>query len=191
MKISIATATLTGISPLSQSRQHNEPKLEGETHDAYALRTWRKHLNISPASGNIIIPGHGMQQALVAAARYSSTQIPGQGKKTWTAKFASGIAILSDIDTDISPDAAKMITISANADGVRGSGKRVPRHFPILYEWAATFEAHILDPIITEAVFRDMLETAGMFIGIGRFRPEKAGQNGRWKVTDLKWADGR
>jgi hypothetical protein len=58
-------------------------------------------------------------------------------------------------------------------------------------EWRATFDIYILDPIITEPVFREMVEIAGMFIGIGRFRPEKGGTNGRFKIEALAWADNR
>lgn len=191
MKASVATVTIKGISPLSHSRQHDMPMLEGESRDAYDARTWREKLNVSPMTGAVIIPAHGMHQALASAAKYTGKQIPGQGKKTWTAKFTTGIAILSEIDTGLSPEAATVIVISANADGVRGSGKRVPRRFPIFYEWSATFEVHILDPIITEPVFREMLEIAGMFIGIGRFRPEKGGQNGRFRIEAIDWQDNR
>lgn len=191
MKCSIATVTLAGISPLSQSRQHNEPKLEGEGHEDYDIRTWQSKMNVDRKSGNVVIPAHGMHQALVAAAKYSGEQIPGQGKKTWTAKFTTGIALLADIDTGLRPDEAQEITISANADGVRGSGRRVPRRFPIFYDWQANFEVMILDPIITESQFRKMLELAGMFIGVGRFRPEKGGMNGRWRVEKLDWKDNR
>jgi hypothetical protein len=49
----------------------------------------------------------------------------------------------------------------------------------------------ILDPIITEDVFREMVEIAGMFIGIGRFRPEKGGTNGRFRIKSLVWTDNR
>jgi hypothetical protein len=191
MKTSVATVTITGISPYSQSRQHDAPAIEGESKEAYDLRCWRDHLNISPGTGTIVIPGHGMHQCIAAAARYSGKQIPGQGKKTWTAKFTTGIMMPGDIDTGITPDQAQMVAISANADGVRGSGKRVLRRFPILYEWAATFDVYILDPIITEPVFAEMVSMAGMFIGIGRFRPEKGGSNGRFKITRLQWQDNR
>lgn len=190
MKISVATVTITGISSLSQSRQHDAPRLEGESHDDYDVRTWRKKLNLSPA-GTVFIPAHGMHQAIIAAAKYTGEQIPGQGKKTWTAKFTTGIAFMQEIDTGLRPEDAEMIVISANADGVRGSGKRVTRRFPFFVEWSATFEVMILDPIITEPQFRKMLEMAGMFIGIGRFRPEKGGQNGRWKVDKIVWQDNR
>jgi hypothetical protein len=32
---------------------------------------------------------------------------------------------------------------------------------------------------------------AGMFIGIGRFRPEKGGTNGRFKIASIEWTDNR
>lgn len=191
MKCSIATATIEGLGPLSQSRQHDAPMFEGESRDDYDRRTWREKLNVSPQTGTVVIPAHGMHQAIIAAAKYSGKQIPGQGKKTWTAKFTTGIAIFDDIDTGIKPEDVQMITISANADGVRGSGKRVARRFPIMHAWGATFDVMILDPIITEPIFREMLALAGMFIGVGRFRPEKGGQNGRWRVEAINWQDNR
>jgi hypothetical protein len=194
MQITIATITLEGISPYSQSRQHDEPMLAGEGRDDYDKRTWRAKMNVSDVDGRptVVIPAHGMHQAIAAAAKYSKRQIPGQGKATWTAKFNSGIALLSDCSLGIDPETVPAITISANADGVRGSGKRVARRFPMVpIGWRSTFEVHILDPIITQDVFREMLEIAGMFIGVGRFRPEKGGTNGRFRIVSLAWADNR
>lgn len=193
MKATIATVTITHMTPYSQSRQHDAPRLEGETADAYDLRTWPHKQNVAERNGRqtVVIPAHGLHQALAAAAKYSKRQIPGQGKATWTKKFEAGISLAEDPALNIDPTTVPCITISANADGVRGSGKRVIRRFPIINEWSATFNVYILDPIITEAVFREMVEIAGMFIGIGRFRPEKGGGNGRFNLTKLVWQDNR
>lgn len=194
MQASIATLTIEGISPYSQSHGHDEPKLEGESHDAYDIRTWRSKMNVEVRNGKatVYIPPHGVHQSFAAAAKYSKRQIPGQGKATWTAKFAAGIALLEAPALNIDPETVKSVTISANADGVRGSGKRVPRRFPsIPAGWSTTFDVYILDPIITEQVFREMVEIAGMFIGVGQFRPEKGGTNGRFKLARLVWADNR
>lgn len=193
LDITTATLTIRGTAPLSQSRQHDEPELEREAKDAYDKRTWRHKLNVETIDGkpSVVIPAHGMMQCIAAGAKYSKRQIPGQGKATWTAKFSAGIAILSNPALNIDPEAVGCITISANADGVRGSGKRVTRRFPIIHAWQSTFQVQILDPIITEDVFREMVEIAGMFIGVGRFRPEKGGTNGRFAIEDLTWADRR
>lgn len=193
METSIATVTLEGITPLSQSRQHDDPMLDGESRADYDTRTWRSHLNVDTRDGKetVVLPAHGVQQCFAAAAKYSKRQIPGQGKATWTAKFLAGLAIMEDPALGIVPSDVGSVVISANADGVRGSGKRVPRRFPVMPKWHSTFDVYILDPIITEPVFREMVEIAGLFIGIGRFRPEKGGTNGRFKLAKLVWQDNR
>jgi hypothetical protein len=193
MQTTLATLTIIGITPYSQSRQHTEPMLEGEGRDAYDIRTWKAKLSIAVRDGKqtVVVPAHGLHQSIAAAAKYSKRQIPGQGKATWTAKFLSGITLMEDPALNIDPQTVDSVTISANADGIRGSGKRVPRRFPILNEWTTTFDVYILDPIITQDVFTEMVEIAGMFIGIGRFRPEKGGTNGRFRIEKLVWQDQR
>jgi glyoxylase-like metal-dependent hydrolase (beta-lactamase superfamily II) len=188
---SSAIVKLTGIAPLSQSRQHDEPKLEGESHEEYDKRTWRSKLNVSADGETVVIPAHGVQQALIAAARYSGKQIPGQGKKTWTKKFEGGITLFEDPRLNVHPDNVQSVTISANADGQRGSGKRVPRRFPIIHQWETEFELVILDPIIGADILQEMLEISGMFVGLGRFRPENGGLNGRFSPEIVRWNDRR
>ena len=193
MKASIATLTLSSISPMTQSRQHDTPKLEGESHDALDQRTWRNKLHVETRDGKsvVTIPATAIHQCFVAAAKYSKKQIPGQGKATWTAKFAAGIMLIENPSTGIDPETTKPTVISANADGVRGSGKRVTRRFPTLPEWKTTFDVYILDPIITQDVFREMVEIAGIFVGLGQFRPANQGTNGRFKIAALRWQDNR
>lgn len=195
MKASIATVTLTGFAPLSQSRKYDDdvPALEGEQKGDYDARTWRNHLHVEEREGRrtVVLPAHGIMQAVTAAARYSSKQIQGQGKKTWTAKFAAGIMLLENPSLNLDPDTVPGITISADSNGKRGSGSRVPRRFPQIPQWQTTFDVWILDPIITKDIFREMVELAGMFVGIGRFRPANGGTNGRFKLTDLQWQDNR
>lgn len=189
LNLTIATCTLESISPYSQSRKHDEPALQGELKDAYDKRTWRSLLHVS--NGTVHIPSNSIHQCLANAAKYSKKQIPGQGKATWTKKFEAGIVLFEDIDLNIKPEEVDYIDIYANADGIRGSGKRVMKRFPMIHRWKATFDVHILDPIITRPVFEEMVEIAGMFIGIGRGRPENLGKNGRFKLVELAWKDGR
>lgn len=194
MQTSIATITLEGLAPYSQSRQHAEPFLQGESHEDYDLRTWRSKQTVEIRDGKktIVVPAHGLHQAIIAGAKYSKRQIPGQGKATWTSKFSSGIMLVENPALNVDPDSVANVVISANSDGVRGSGKRVPRRFPVINPgWTLTTKIVILDPIITESVFREIVEIAGMFIGIGRFRPEKGGHNGRFRLTKLDWQDNR
>lgn len=189
LSLIIATVSLESLAPYSQSRKHDEPKLEGEGADDHDRRTWRSHQLVE--NGTVHISASAFHQAVVSAARYSKRQIPGQGKATWTKKFEAGIAMFSDIDLGVDPQSTDYIDIYCNADGTRGSSKRVMRRFPTIPKWSATFDVHILDPIITRDVFEETVEIAGMFVGLGRYRPEKAGTNGRFKVAKLEWAADR
>ena len=47
----------------------------------------------------------------------------------------------------------------------------------------------ILDDILNEEVFLKVLQAAGQFIGIGRFRPQNKGYYGRFEVKSLEWAE--
>lgn len=194
MQASVATVSLVGIAPMTQSRAHDTPKLEGENAGDYDIRTWRNKLSTETVNGTptVVINAHGVMQCIAAAAKYSKRQIPGQGKATWTAKFTAGITLMENPRLNIDPASVKEIIINANADGVRGSGKRVMRRFPVIpIGWSTTFDVYILDPIIGEQVFREMVELAGMFIGLGQFRPQNGGTNGRFKLDNLAWQDNR
>jgi hypothetical protein len=194
MDFTQATVTINGTAPYSQSHKHDEPKLEGEQPDAYDFRTWRSKMNTEIINGKptMVIPAFGIHLALISGAQYSKKKIEGQRNATWTAKFQRGISIMGAASLNIDPADVQCITLSVNADGKRGGGTRVTRRFPqIPAGWTATFEVMILDPIITQAVFASTLDDAGLFVGLGQYRPESGGSNGRFIVKSLRWSDNR
>lgn len=188
---SSATVQLTGLSPYSQSRQHMEPKKNREAEADYDRRTWRSKMTIVEVEGkpSVAIPAAALHQCLWSGARYSGKKI--RGAQTWTQKFMSGIAISSDAPLGVDPESVKHIALSCHVNGMRGSAKRVVRWYPHIPRWQAKFEVMILDQIITQPVFEEIFEMSGIFIGLGRGRPENAGQNGRFAVKILDWVDGR
>jgi hypothetical protein len=48
---------------------------------------------------------------------------------------------------------------------------RVMRSRPRFDDWALEFDLKIIDPVISSAIAREMLEAAGRYIGIGDYRP--------------------
>jgi len=180
------TVKLTSAAPLTQSRKHNEPKLDKELADAYEKRTWRNKAHVGE-SGFIEIPGFALKCAVVAAAKYAGDQIPGKGKNTWTKKFQCGLIIPENAVTDCKPSAITPIEINANVDGVRGSGKKVTRTFPQLLKWTATVPVLVVDEILTKEVLTTYLTAAGQFIGVGQYRPENGGNNGRFSVDIVEF----
>jgi hypothetical protein len=183
----VADVTLRSLSPYSQSRAHDEPAYENESKADYDRRTWRSHLHAE--DGTVRIPAKALHDCWIEAAEYSGKKII--GNRTWTKPFTSGIAIFENPDLGIKPEDVQYIHVYCHANGKRGSGTRVMRRFPQIPHWETRFDVHILDPVITEQIFREMLAIGGMFKGIGRYRPANRGTNGRYEIADLIWRENR
>lgn len=182
----IVDVELNSVSTYSQSKHHETPALEREGHADYDLRTWREKSH-SYDDGRVFIPAMAFKMALDKAATMLGRKIPGKGNATYTKFFLSGVLCMDDLVLPIMKNDLQSVRIFANLDGVRGSGKRGYRTFPIIPEWRGRMRFHILADEITEQVFTEHLIQAGRFVGIGRFRPEKGGFNGRFEIGKRFW----
>jgi hypothetical protein len=180
-----AIATLVSVAPYSASRAHEEAKLDKETADAYEKRTWMQKAHVK--NGQVYIPAMAFKIGLDRAAKMLGRQIPGKGKSTYTKFFESGV-LVTEPAFIASADAIECERVHANADGVRGSGKRVWRMFPRIDDWKTDVTFHVLANEITPDIFEEHLKQAGAFVGVGRFRPEKGGFFGRYRVEKVRWA---
>lgn len=181
-----AHCTLESISPYSQSRYHETPKINKELHDDYRKRVWREHLHYDQ-KGQVFIPPMTFKNCLTEIAKFLGMQIPGKGKSTYTKHFESGVMILEPGYLGIHKDEVQSETLFLPSDGIRGSGKRVLKTYPVIEEWKTSVTIYVADDLITEEVFRYHMEQAGTFIGIGRFRPSKNGYYGRFRLASLTW----
>lgn len=182
----IARVHFTGAAPMSQSRAHQADKLKGENAEDYEKRTWIQKAHIE--NGKVVVPAMAFKMALDRAAKMLGTQIPGKGKSTYTKFFESGVIVTENIPV-ADESAVSMERIHANADGVRGSGKRVWRNFPRIDNWSGTVEFHVIADEITPEVFEAAVIYAGRAVGIGRFRPERGGYFGRYVVDRIEWQE--
>lgn len=182
-----AIVTIRGTAPLSQSRQHYTDKLDGESHEDYDKRTWREKCNHDAATGQAYVPAMAFKQALDAAAKRLAIPDPDNRRSTLTKYFVSSVICENNLFLGMHKDEMPSITISANVDGVRGSGKRVPRIFPQVSEWGGKTSFLIMEPKVKAEIFEKVLETAARSIGVGQFRPEKGGLNGRFEIEDIAY----
>ena len=183
--VRICTATIKGIGPYSASRAHNEEKLPRETSDAYEERTWRSKAHIE--GGKVVVPSMAFKFSLDVAAKMIGRQIPGKGKSTYTKFFVSGVLCIENVIIG-DESAIKCERVYVNADGVRGSGKRVWKNFPRLDNWGGKVALHVTSAEITKDIFEESLSYAGMYLGVGRFRPANGGYMGRYEVTQFAWS---
>lgn len=182
------TIHLRSIAPYTQSRQHHIPKNEKENPQDYEERTWREKTTVND-DGLICIPAMAFKQALDRSAKMLSIQIPGRGKATYTKHFTAGVMIPENLCLGVKKEEAMKITINANSDGVRGSGKRVVRHFPQIPKWEGALDVFIIDETITPDVFERHAKEAGMLVGVGQYRPENGGTNGRFVCDKFDWSE--
>lgn len=181
-----AIARLRSLSPYSQSRHYTTEKLDKENAKDYETRTWRDRLHTTD-SGEVFIPPMSFKNCLSEAAKFLAIQIPGKGKSTYTKHFEAGVLVTDALMLGVNKDEVKGEWLFVPSDGIRGSGKRVDKCFPVIHEWSGDVTFHILDETVTKDVFQQVLEQAGRFIGIGRFRPRNNGFYGRFAVDSLKW----
>jgi hypothetical protein len=190
----LCNVTLESIpgSPYSQSAKHGTEMLDRETHEDYDARTWREKCTTNP-QGQVCIPSMALKQCLDTSAYKLGIKVPNRRGATYKNFFASGFFCNADVPIAngkiLQKTDADMVKINANADGVRGSGKRVTRRFPEFVKWNGIAEFTITDDIITREIFETHVKAAGMIVGIGRFRPENGGKNGRFRATKFEWTD--
>src|SRR5690606_14528366 len=85
MTARIATAVLVGISPMSQSRAHDEEKIDDkESPEAYDRRTWRSKAHFDPVTREVYIPPMALKLAIAEAARRLAIKIPGKRNATYS-----------------------------------------------------------------------------------------------------------
>lgn len=120
MQASVARLTITGLTPYSQSRQHDEPKLEGETHEAYDVRTWRSKLSVATRNGaaTVVIPAHGLRR--LSAER--ATEVIGPNARRHIRKAAGRarkvLIAATEGANDLSPDAQRRRAAEISALGL-------------------------------------------------------------------------
>lgn len=199
----IVRLKLTGQSQYSQSRPHDEPKLNKEGPDAYEARTWPHRMHIND-DGYVVFPPMALKNCLSEVAKFISEQIPSKGKSTYTKHFEAGILPTGEIPLIIGANGKPIHKddwqaegtqlyadrIYTPSDGVAGSGKRVWRTYPVIKEgWTTEISMIIVDDTITEPVFERHIKQAGLLIGIGRWRVRNRGMYGRFSPEILEWKE--
>lgn len=182
-------ATLESLSPYSQSRYFTDgtPRPAFMGHGEYREQTWRLHMHVGD-DGFVLIPSMAFKNGLVSAAKTRGDKLP--GNKTFTKPFEQAVIVTGDLRTNVKGIDVQPEHLFLPSDGIRGSGKRVPKIYPLIPAWKGSVEILVIDNRITLQVLNDHLVTMGTMIGVGRFRPEKNGFYGRFRVLNLEKIDG-
>jgi len=76
-------------------------------------------------------------------------------------------------------------TVDTRPVRIPATGGRILEHRPLFNDWQTTFEIEVYSGM-DENLTRNLVDAAGLRIGLGDMRPEKKGPFGRFKV--IAWA---
>jgi hypothetical protein len=193
----IVRVHLSSVSPYSQSKHYEAERKQGEGYDDWYKRTWRNHMHVDD-KGLVFVPPTGLKNALSECAKFLSLPIPGKGKATYTKNFEADILVAKPIEIGIKSSDVEYERLFLPSDGKRGGGKRVWKYYPLIPKWEGDAEIVVVDDTVlqsyapdpTKTVFEHVLEGAGQYIGLGRFRPRQNGFYGRFTISNLKITEG-
>lgn len=184
-------ASLRGTTRYSQSRAHGLIKGADETFEDFDRRTVLEHLHCD-ADGNVYLPPASLKNCLDEAAAF--LKLKKRGNETYTKHFEAGVAVFEPVCFGVHRDTVQYERLFLNLDGKRGSGQRGFRHYPFIEAgWTVEVPFTILDETVLHryegnqelTVFEHVLRNAGVYIGIGRWRPRNRGLYGRFVVEKV------
>lgn len=181
-----ALCRLKSASPIAFSRYYKAERKDRELANDYEKRTWRERAHYDE-SGHAIITPMMFKNAIVGASRYLGMQVPGKGKRTFMKHFMAGILVTEPLVLPVTKENIQGVSLYVPSDGKVGGSSRVEKTFPIVHEWSGDVQFIILDEIIGLSVFREHLEQAGRFVGIGSLRVGNGGLFGRFSVEAVDW----
>ena len=153
---------------------------------------WREKAYFRPDTEILYIPGENIHQCLVDGASYWGATIPGRGKTQYTGVVKSGV-ICQDVALTIPGskpgsclDAKKSDLVSfgrsVNGTPTKGRGAKVYRIRPQLLCWSGHFLMTVIDARLTPQILSNVVSYAGLFKGIGDWRPN----HGRFELESIE-----
>lgn len=99
----------------------------------------------------------------------------------------SAVRMTSDTVTILNGSGpAKDFEVDARPVTIPATKGRIMRYRPRFNEWGAKFDILVNDDLLDVETVHQLLNEAGMQIGIGDFRPEKRGPFGTFRVVSFK-----
>jgi hypothetical protein len=182
-----AKVKFEGVTAYSASAVLLTQKEKKEGDWDFEQRIWRERLNVD-SDGCGVIPAMAFKNMLDTAAKRYPTKL--KGTATFTKFFVSGVLVEHPFRLEgVTRENVKAEKLYVPSQGVKGGEKRVWKLFPIVHKWGGDIVFTVLEDSITEEVFEDTIKQAFPFVGLGRFRPERGGLNGRARLVSVTWSN--
>ena len=188
--------TIVGASPLLLHSDRGANPLSDEAKALKAVSSKRKKVEEDYAAmmqiewsaglyldekGRIAIPVENVRASVRDGAKLSKL-----GKEVSRKVFLDGEHIPLMYDGPNNPEKLFEDARFRDVRSVRVGQQRVMRTRPIFRTWSLTFTAYWEPDAFDVDLFRQCLTSAGKFIGLGDFRPDKGGTFGRFVVESIE-----
>lgn len=128
--------------------------------------------------GKVIIPQPNLFRCIIDAGKFF--KIGSNKITTQKTSYIPGAAAMNEIYYPLrTKNGWKVDTRPVR---IPKTGGRILRHRPCFDDWGLKFEVELEETIITEKLFREIIDAAGKRIGLGDFRPDCKGPFGKFKV---------
>ena len=173
--------TIQGVTPLLQNR-FLQSQIEGGSKKKTGAERAQDPLAklYTLPNGTLYQPAVCITRCLIDAGK--NFQIKGKQKATYSKLFGSSISVEPDA---ITHKIQKWAPFTISAVNPMTKGRMIVTR-PMFEKWALDFRLQVLDDGIPIEVVKEALDYAGMYVGIGDWRPEKKGKYGKFIVTELK-----
>lgn len=180
MSFTKVVVEIEGVSPYSQSLRI--PSAPRGKYDEHEEANWLKKAHIN-SKGFLCIPAAGVATGLASAVRLRGTKVKGNARTSLSTLFRGGVMVEGDlIPTSVKSKDVRGEWIDSSPQGKPGQ-TGVMRKFPVVDAgWRASFKIAILNSQIPVEDVIQAIHDLGVIVGLGRWRPEKGGKNGRFRV---------
>jgi len=129
-------------------------------------------------SGTIYQPASHFEGALKEAGK--SFKVAGKRGATYSKLVASTVQVMPDTIphkiTDYHIDARPVVIQRA----------RIIRYWPMFDEWELDFTLQLLDDQLPVEIVKEVLDHAGLYVGVDDYMPGRGGKFGKFMVTKFK-----
>lgn len=181
MKIRNVTIELKGSAPLGWTK-YVEPKKANEDADEYEERVFADRM--PQDGGNVALPVIALKRAIETAASKLDKKFGKLGVKGVLLGALIPSAVYADTGIPAKDIGHEWLFLPQGGKKNSCVSKKVP----VVQSWEASFPFTVVDDRITKDLLQELVETAGMIIGLGFWRPEKGGAKGRFTVKKIKWS---
>jgi len=166
------------LDPMTKAHKEltSKRKKVDEDHEAIAKSEWLGALYWDEKLGPYI-PGQNVKSALVAAAKFHR-----MGQTFKRAVVIADDRMRLEYKGPRDPEALWAKKEHVDARSVVVSQSRLMRYRPKFHDWALNVNIFFSTEMLELEDIKRAAENAGMFVGLGDYRPEKGGAFGRFSV---------